>query len=70
MRELFGILLVLIYVVVLPVLLGRTLFKGYLEKLGGAAYYVAAFLFLRMMALPDQDVAALALQPEVHRGHP
>src|SRR5213593_3178873 len=33
-REIFGIVLVLLYVFVLPVLLGRTLFKVYYEKLG------------------------------------
>src|SRR5437016_9835523 len=51
-REIFGIVLVLFYVFVLPVILARSLFKGYYEKLGGPRYYVGAFLFIMMMALP------------------
>ena len=51
-REIFGILFVLFYVFALPGLLGRLWFKSYYEKLGGPRYYVTAFLFLAMMALP------------------
>jgi hypothetical protein len=51
-RELPGILLVLFYVFALPVILAKTLFKTYLEKLGAPRYYVSAFLFLSMMSLP------------------
>ncbi len=51
-REIFGILLVLFYILVLPVILARTAFKRYHEKLGASRYYVATFLFLMMMALP------------------
>jgi hypothetical protein len=51
-REIFGILLVLAYVFVLPVILAKTVFKAYLEKLGPPRYYVTAFLFLMMMSLP------------------
>jgi hypothetical protein len=51
-REIFGILLVLAYVFVVPVLLARTVFKQYYEKLGAPRYYVSAFLFLMMMSLP------------------
>jgi len=51
-RELFGILLVLFYVGALPALLGKSLFKGYYEKMGAARYYVGVFLFLMMMSLP------------------
>jgi hypothetical protein len=51
-REVFGILLVLAYVFVLPGLLARLWFKGYYEKLGAPRYYVTAFLFLMMMSLP------------------
>jgi len=51
-RELPGILLVLFYVFALPVLLAKSLFKSYLEKLGAPRYYVSAFLFLSMMSLP------------------
>jgi hypothetical protein len=52
MREIVGILLVLAYVFIVPVWLGRTWFKEYYEKLGAPRYYVAAFLFISMMALP------------------
>jgi hypothetical protein len=51
-REIFGILLVLAYVFVLPVVLARSVFKQYYEKLGAPRYYVSAFLFLMMMSLP------------------
>jgi hypothetical protein len=51
-REIFGILLVLAYVFVLPVVLARGVFKQYYEKLGAPRYYVSAFLFLMMMSLP------------------
>ena len=52
LREIFGIVFVLAYVFGLPVLLARTWFKGYYEKLGASRYYVAAFLFVTMMSLP------------------
>jgi hypothetical protein len=52
LREIFGILLVLAYLFVLPVILARSWFKGYFEKLGAPRYYVTAFLFLTMMSLP------------------
>jgi hypothetical protein len=52
LREIFGILFVLTYVFVLPVVLARTLFKRYYEKLGAPRYYVAVFLFLMMISLP------------------
>ena len=51
-REIFGIILVLAYVFVLPVLLARTYFRDYYQKLGGPRYYVGVFLFLMMMSLP------------------
>jgi hypothetical protein len=51
-REIFGILLSLAYVFVLPVILARTWLRGYYEKMGPARYYVGAFLFLMMMSLP------------------
>src|SRR5436190_2840292 len=51
-REIFGIVLVLIYVFALPVVLAKVWFKGYYEKLGAPRYYVGAFLFVMMMALP------------------
>jgi Cytochrome b(C-terminal)/b6/petD len=51
-REIFGIIAVLLYVFALPVILAKSLFKDYREKLGAPRYYVASFLFLVMMALP------------------
>ncbi|MGE0703798.1 MAG: hypothetical protein AB7F99_12105 [Vicinamibacterales bacterium] len=51
-REIFGILMVLVYVFVLPTLLAKLWFKTYYEKLGAARYYVTVFLFLSMMSLP------------------
>jgi hypothetical protein len=37
---------------VLPVLLGRKVFRSYYDRLGASRYYVTVFLFLMMMALP------------------
>jgi hypothetical protein len=51
-REIFGILLTLAYVFVLPVLLARRWFRPYYDRLGPPRYYVSAFLFLMMMSLP------------------
>jgi hypothetical protein len=51
-REIFGILFVLFYILALPVILAKLWFKAYYEKLGPPRYYVAAFLFLTMMSLP------------------
>jgi cytochrome b/b6/petD-like protein len=56
-REVFGILLVLFYVFVLPVILARGLFNVFYAKLGAARYYVTAFLFLMMMSLPIKMLA-------------
>ena len=52
LRESVGIVLSLAYVGVLPVLLAKTVFKGYLEKLGPTRFYVTVFLFLMMLSLP------------------
>lgn len=52
LREIFGILAVIGYVFVLPVLLAKVWFKPYYEKLGAPRYYVSVLLFLMMMALP------------------
>jgi hypothetical protein len=51
-REIFGILLTLAYVFVVPVVLARGVFKTYYAKMGVARYYVGALLFLMMMSLP------------------
>jgi hypothetical protein len=51
-RELFGILLVVGYLFVLPVVLARTWLRKYYEKMGPPRYYVGVFLFLMMLSLP------------------
>jgi hypothetical protein len=57
LREVFGILLVLFYVFALPVILAKSAFKTYYDKLGSARYYVTVFLFLMMMSLPIKMLA-------------
>src|SRR3954466_3629104 len=56
-REIFGILLVLFYVLALPVLLAKMWFKTYYLKLGGPRYSVSVVLFLMMMSLPLKMLA-------------
>ena len=56
-RELPGMLLVLVYVFALPPLLAKAWFKPYYDKLGAPRYYVSAFLFLMMMSLPIKMLA-------------
>ena len=52
LREFFGILAVLTYVFVLPVILARTVLKYYYERMGSPRFYVGIFLFLMMISLP------------------
>ena len=48
-----GIILLLLYLVVLPVLLTKVkFFKRYYDQMGGARYYIGMSLFLIMMLLP------------------
>jgi hypothetical protein len=54
-REVFGILLVAGYLG-LPPLLSRGPFRRFYLKMGAARYYVGAYLFLIMMALPIKMV--------------
>ena len=51
-REIFGIVLVVGYMAVLPVLLARKGLTRYYEKLGPIRYYVTVLLFLSMLSLP------------------
>ena len=51
-REFFGIGLTLFYVGVLPVILAKTVFKRYFDKLGSTRFYVTVFLLLMMLSLP------------------
>ena len=57
LREVFGIVLVIFYVFALPVILAKAWFRTYYEKMGAPRYYVGAFLFLMMMALPIKMLA-------------
>jgi hypothetical protein len=56
-REFFGIVLVLFYVFALPILLAKSWFKTYYEKMGAPRYYVGVMLFLMMMSLPIKMLA-------------
>jgi hypothetical protein len=56
-REIPGILVVLFYVFALPVILAKTAFKVYYDKLGAPRFYVTVFLFLSMMSLPIKMLA-------------
>jgi cytochrome b/b6/petD-like protein len=56
-REIFGIVIVLIYTFVLPVVLAKSLLRNYYEKMGAPRYYIGVFLFLMMMSLPIKMLA-------------
>ena len=51
-RESFGLVISLAYIAVLPVVLAKTVFKRYYDKLGGPALLLTVFLFLMMLSLP------------------
>jgi hypothetical protein len=51
-REMFGFIAVLAYLILLPPLFAKKWFKGFLERLGPARFNVMMFLLLAMMALP------------------
>ena len=51
-REIFGIILTIVYVAVLPVALAKKGLSKYYEKLGPTRYYVTVMLFLSMLSLP------------------
>jgi len=52
LREIFGILLVLAYFLVVPWVLARTWFKPFFEKMGMVRYQILMFLILCMVSLP------------------
>ena len=52
MREMFGILATLVYLIVLPPILARTWGKRFYVKMGAPRYYVMIHLFLVMMSMP------------------
>ncbi len=51
-REIFGILLVLAYFLVVPMALAKAWFKPFYEKLGMVRYQILMFLLLCMVSLP------------------
>lgn len=51
-REFVGIVLVFAYVFAGPVLLGKTVMKGFLEKMGQPRFYVMVSILLMMASLP------------------
>ena len=55
-REMFGFIAVLAYLLAMPVVLAKTWFKGFYQTLGPARYHVMAFLLLAMMSLPIKMV--------------
>lgn len=56
-REIFGIILTLAYVFVLPVVLARVgTFRKFRQDMGSARFYVFMLLFLSMMSLPIKMV--------------
>ncbi len=51
-REIFGILIVLAYIAILPPLLAKTLLRRFYLKMGPPRYYVGVMLLLTMFSLP------------------
>jgi hypothetical protein len=51
-RESFGILIVVAYFALVPMLLGRTLFRPFFEKMGMVRFQILMFLLLCMVSLP------------------
>jgi len=51
-REIVGLAFMGFYVLVLPVILSRTLFRRFYEKMGPARYYVGCLLLLVMLLMP------------------
>ncbi len=56
LREGVGMILVLAYMLVMPVVMAKTFMKGMYEKMGNARFYILAFLLLSMGALPIKMV--------------
>jgi hypothetical protein len=52
LRESIGFILVGFYLLILPVILAKTVFKNFYQKMGPARFYIACMLFLSMFALP------------------
>ncbi len=52
LREMFGFIAVLAYLLAVPALLAKTWFKGFYQTLGPARYHVMVLLLLSMASLP------------------
>lgn len=52
LREIVGFAAVALYMVVLPPILAKTVFKRFYLKMGPARFYIGCMLFLLMVALP------------------
>src|SRR5262245_31675632 len=52
LRESVGFLIVAVYMLVLPVVLAKTVFKRFYQRMGPARFFVGCILFLAMFALP------------------
>jgi hypothetical protein len=52
MREIVGLTFMVFYVGILPVILSRTLFRRFYEKMGPVRYYVGCLLLLVMLLMP------------------
>ena len=52
LRESVGFILVGLYLLVLPVVLAKTIFKRFYVQMGAARFYIGCMLFLLMLALP------------------
>jgi hypothetical protein len=53
-REIWGLLIVVLYFLVPPPILARTVFKDFYKQLGFARYGVMVFLLLSMLSLPSK----------------
>jgi hypothetical protein len=51
-RELVGIILVIGYMFAGPVILGKTIMKSFLEKMGKPRFYIMVTILLLMASLP------------------
>ena len=51
-RESIGFILVGVYMLVLPGVLAKTIFKRFYQRMGAARFYISCVLFLVMLALP------------------
>ena len=70
LREMFGFIAVLAYLLAIPPLLARTWFKGFYQTLGPARYHIMVFLLLAMASLPIKMVLRWTLNMKYIVGIP